>query len=67
MFSVPSFSGYEIRMLEFLADWADNNRVSWYQVEYGNLYMRKGIQEENKYYPCVCAHLDTVFEGLITY
>lgn len=62
LFSVPSFSGFEIRMLEFLADWATDNQVSWTQDEYGNLYMRKGKREEDKYYPCVSAHLDTVFE-----
>ena len=61
LFSVPSCSGFEIRMLEFLADWANRNQVSWNQDEYGNLYMRKGKRVENKYYPCVCAHLDTVF------
>ena len=62
LFSVPTYSGYEIRMLEFLTDWADRNQVSWSQDEYGNLYMKKGKRLEDQYYPCVSAHLDTVFE-----
>lgn len=46
LFSFPSYSGFEIRMLEFLADWASRNWVSWNQDENGNLYMRKGKKEE---------------------
>ena len=62
LFAVPTFSGFEIRILEFLVEWANENKIAWRQDEYGNLYMRKGIMTQDKYYPCVCAHLDTVFE-----
>ena len=62
LFSIPSYSGYEYRMIEFLTDWAYQNKVTWNLDKYGNMYMTKGESEKDKYYPCVCAHLDTVFE-----
>ena len=65
LFSVPSYSGFEIRMLEFLATWADSHQISWNQDEFGNFYIRKGDPMGDQFYPCVCAHLDTVFEDQI--
>lgn len=65
LFSVPSFTCFEFRMIEFLAEWAEENHIHWHQDDYGNLYLTKGNKQEGDYYPCVCAHLDTVFEDQI--
>lgn len=62
LFSVPTVSGLEIRMIEFIVNWAIENNIDWYQDDYFNLYLTKGEKKEGEYYPCMCAHLDTVFD-----
>ena len=58
--SVPSFSGKEYRMTEFLLEYMREKGYEGRVDDKGNVYMIKGIPPEGGYYPCVTAHLDTV-------
>lgn len=60
LFSVPSCSGYEYRMVTFIMIWAKRHGIKYEFDTYGNLYLTKGEVKEGEYYPCVTAHLDTV-------
>lgn len=55
--SVPSYSGKESRMTQYILDYCKKNNLSAYSDEYGNVYVTKG---EAEYYPCVVSHIDTV-------
>lgn len=60
LMSVPTYSGYEFRMVSFITLWAVKNNISYEFDNYGNLYLTKGELEEGEFYPCVTAHLDSV-------
>lgn len=60
LFSVPSCSGFEYRMVTFIMLWAKRKNIKYEFDTYGNLYLTKGEIGENEFYPCVTAHLDTV-------
>ncbi|MDO5457858.1 MAG: hypothetical protein Q4F26_05865 [Atopococcus tabaci] len=58
--SIPSYSEKEIRMREFLIEYARQKEYDYYIDEIGNVYMRKGFLSDEEYYPCITAHMDTV-------
>lgn len=55
--SVPSFSGKESKMTQYILDYCQKHELSAYSDEYGNVYVTKGQAEV---YPCVVSHIDTV-------
>ena len=58
--SVPTYTGKEHRMIEFLMDYARDKGYDGGIDEKGNVYMCKGAPPDGGYYPCVTAHMDTV-------
>ena len=46
--------------VKFLMDFAKKNDIDAGLDAKGNVYFTKGLVAEGKFYPCVCAHLDTV-------
>ena len=58
--SIPSYSKKEILMREFIKKFAIDNGIK-YHIDYkGNIYLTKGVIDENEHYPCVVSHIDTV-------
>ena len=55
--SVPSFSGDEERMRDYLVNFFNERNIGNYVDEHGNVYATKG---KSDYFPCVVAHIDTV-------
>ena len=62
LMKVPTYSEHEYRMVMFIIIWARRNNIDYEMDDFGNLYLSKGTLNENEYYPCVTAHLDTVQE-----
>lgn len=60
LMEVPTASKHEYRMVTFILFWAKKNNVKYELDSYGNIYLTKGEVNENEFYPCVTAHLDTV-------
>ena len=60
LMGIPTYSGYEFRLLTFIVLWARRNGVDYEFDDYGNLYLTKGQVEDGEYYPCMTAHLDSV-------
>ncbi len=58
--SIPSYSTQETLMREFIKKFAIDNGISYHIDKKGNIYLTKGLIEENEYYPCVVSHIDTV-------
>lgn len=61
LLSVPSYSGKEDAMVSFLLEHVTEDQVKRGRVlrdEHNNVYIIKGDAE---FYPCVAAHIDTVF------
>lgn len=58
--SVPSVSGVEHMMRDYLIAFADEHGIEHEIDATGNVYLTKGIVNHGEYYPCVCAHMDTV-------
>lgn len=55
--SIPSFSGNEFKLVNFICDFLKNNNIPYYVDEMSNIYCTKG---DSVIYPCVVAHTDTV-------
>ena len=55
--SVPTFSGKEDLMRQYIIDTLNKSGISNYTDKYGNVYATKG---EAEFYPCVVSHIDTV-------
>ena len=58
--SVPSVTGWEQMMRDFLITFADEHEMEHEVDSTGNVYLTKGNVWDGEYYPCVCAHMDTV-------
>lgn len=58
--SVPSVSGWEHMMRGYLITFAEEHGIECEIDDAGNVYMTKGNVNHEEYYPCVCAHMDTV-------
>ena len=59
--SIPSYFEYEFLVQDFLIKYGNEKGYDVTQDDYGNVYFEKGKIKENEYFPCVCAHIDTVF------
>lgn len=62
--SVPSYTGKEEMMVQFIVDWLKSNNIEHYVDESYNVYAIKkdGTLNSNDYYPCVVSHTDTVHD-----
>jgi putative aminopeptidase FrvX len=59
--SVPSVTGHEVRMREYLVDYAGkDDTIDVMTDRKGNVYFTKGKLDDGEYYPCLTAHMDTV-------
>ena len=59
--SIPSCSGKEQMMKEYIRQFAHDREIMIEEDGKGNLYLTKGkTTNENGYYPCLVNHLDTV-------
>ena len=58
--SIPTFSGKEVRMQDFLLKLANTEGYDACVDNKGNVYLTKGELPEGKFYPCITAHIDTV-------
>lgn len=58
--SIPSYSGSEQLVRNYIVDFAKTNNLDYYVDKKGNVYITKGELSENQSYPCVVAHMDTV-------
>ncbi|GEM_PF-5829983 len=56
--SVPTYFKQEHGLLRYLIQYLQTTPYKFNMDAFGNLYITKGIAE---YYPCVCAHTDSVF------
>lgn len=60
--SLPSISGNESMVRDYIIEYAKDNGIEHYTDAKGNLYLTKGsdYMTSGEYYPCVVAHMDTV-------
>jgi len=60
--SLPSISGNESIVRNYIASYAIKNGIKVMVDDKGNIYLTKGSDKmtEGEYYPCVVAHMDTV-------
>lgn len=57
---IPSFSGMEELVVEFIVNFCEKHNLDYYLDDYNNVYVTKGKIKKDEYYPCVVAHTDTV-------
>lgn len=59
--SLPSISGDESMVRDFIIEFAEKNGIEHYSDKKGNLYLTKGMLDSTEeYFPCVVSHMDTV-------
>jgi len=60
--SIPSISGNESMVRDYIIEYAKENGIEYYTDAKGNLYLTKGSDKmtSGEYYPCVVSHMDTV-------
>lgn len=60
--SVPSISGDESMVRDYIIEYAKENSIEYYTDAKGNLYLTKGSEKmtSGEFYPCVVSHMDTV-------
>jgi di/tripeptidase len=59
--SLPSISGDESMVRDFIIEFAEKHGIEHYSDKKGNLYLCKGMLDSTEeYYPCVVSHMDTV-------
>lgn len=61
--SVPSVSGKEGLMKEFIRQFAEERDIGVMEDQKGNIYLTKGELGSDEYYPCLVNHMDTVQRG----
>lgn len=64
---IPTVSRYEYIIRDFIKSWAKINNIKCIEDSYNNLYLIKGTLNNDEYYPCVTAHMDTVHKKHIKY
>ena len=58
--SIPTYTGKEYHMIEFLMEYIREKGYDGGIDGKGNVYLCKGNLPEGEFYPCVSAHMDTV-------
>lgn len=66
VFSIPTVSFHEQQMISFIKKHCLEENIECKEDDFGNLYITKGILNEDEYYPCITAHLDTVHKKCIS-
>ena len=65
--SLPSISGDESMVRDFIIEFAKTNGIEYYTDKKGNLYLTKGtLDSTEESFPCVVSHMDTVHRTHIT-
>jgi len=59
--SIPTYFGVETLVQEYLINHGNEKGYVVSKDEKGNIYLTKGEVKDNEYFPCVCAHIDSVF------
>lgn len=62
---IPSYSGKEQLMIDFIKGFCENHKLSYYLDSKSNIYVTKGEIKKEEFYPCVVAHTDTVHHDQI--
>ena len=57
---VPTCSGHEDMMIEFLLDWGEKHGCKTKKDGKGNVYLTKGKPAAGGFYPCMGNHMDSV-------
>ncbi len=65
--ATPSFSEKELRLQEFLMEYASQKDYECSIDDKGNIYMAKGKLSDGCFYPCVTAHMDTVQDSQVVF
>lgn len=60
--SIPTYFGMENLVQEYLIQYGTDKGYIVHKDKKGNIYFTKGSLNENEYFPCVCAHIDSVFD-----
>jgi len=62
LLAVQTHHGDEYRVICFLINYArvESHGIKAHVDDFGNVYFVKGIPEDGGFYPCVCAHTDSV-------
>ena len=55
--SIPSYTGNESKLVHFICEFLEENKIPYKVDELFNIYCTKGDAD---IYPCVVAHTDTV-------
>jgi tripeptide aminopeptidase len=65
--SLPSISGDESMVRDFIIEFAEKNGIEHYSDKKGNLYLTKGMLDSTEeYFPCVVSHMDTVHRAHVS-
>jgi len=59
--SLPTYFGHERIVMDYLIDYGQSKDYIVKKDKKGNVYFTKGKIKEKEFYPCVCAHTDSVF------
>ena len=59
--SIPSYFGMEDLVQEYLIKYGTEKGYLVNKDKKGNIYFTKGEVSVDQFFPCVCAHMDTVF------
>lgn len=59
--SIPSYFGKEYLVMDYLIEHGNDKGYSVHKDKKGNVYFEKGKLNKDEFFPCVCAHTDTVF------
>lgn len=65
--SIPTYSGKEVRMQEFLFKYATEHGLQAHIDNKGNIYLQKGSLEKGRFFPCLVAHMDCVHQRQVSY
>lgn len=65
--SVPTYSGREEMIIEFIQNWANLNNIKCILDDSKNVYLTKGELNDGEYYPCVTSHMDSVQTNHVEY
>jgi len=60
--SIPTYTKHEELVRDFLVEYGKEKEYLVNVDKKGNVYFTKGSVPEGKYFPCVSAHIDTVFD-----
>ena len=65
--SIPSISGNESMVRDYIIEFAIDNKIDYVLDKKGNVYLTKGKDRVTlgEYYPCVVSHIDTVHRSHI--